>query len=591
MQFFERTVLCGEVKAEHVGKKITLAGWVNKRRDHGGLIFIDLRDRSGLMQLVFNPASSKEAHDQAHQLRSEFVIAISGTVVNRSAQTVNPALPTGHFELHVTELEILSKSKTLPFSLEEAATVDEELRLKYRYLDLRRPEMHAKLALRHKVIFAMREFLQAEGFYEIETPILTKNSPEGAREFIVPSRIYAHQFYALPQSPQLYKQLLMAGGMERYFQVARCFRDEDSRADRQPEFTQLDVEMSFIQEKDIQSLMERLIAFVWKKTLNITIPTPFPRMAYDDAFAQYGSDKPDLRYELPIQDITSTFANTELSFLRTILGNGGKVGALHVNNHNFARSELDGWVAKAQQFGAKGLLWIRVKDGVVESPVAKFLPPTFVIDMQQIIPTFGNGSTLFIIAGKYKDAWTLLGRLRQELAVALSMIPQGQFNFSWVTDFPLFEYDEESKQWNSVHHPFTQPQPGWENQEREAMKARTYDMILNGIELGGGSIRIHTAQMQDKVFDMLGLSKEVAQKKFGFLLEALDLGFPPHGGIALGIDRMLMLMTNSTSIREVIAFPKTQRFYDPLMDSPTDVEERQLKDYGLRLLPIVEKKN
>ena len=465
MQFFERTVACGLVKAEHLGKTITLSGWVNKRRDHGGLIFIDLRDRYGLMQLVFSPEFGKEAHEQAHQLRSEFVITVHGRVVDRTPATINSALATGQWELHVDKLEILSKAKTLPFTLEEAAGVDEELRLKYRYLDLRRPEMHAKLALRHQVVFAMREFLQQQDFYEIETPILTKNTPEGAREFIVPSRIYERHFYALPQSPQLYKQLLMAAGMERYFQIARCFRDEDSRADRQPEFTQLDIEMSFIEEGDIQSLMEKLLAFVWKKALNVDIALPFQRLTYDVAFSQYGSDKPDLRFALPIQDISSAFATTELTFLRAVMDKGGKVGALHVADHAFTRSELDSWVSKAQLLGAKGLLWMRVKDGVVESPVSKFLPANFIEQVQKNIPTFKDGSTLFIIAGPYKDAWTLLGRLRQELGAALGMIPEGLFNFSWVTDFPLFEYDEQSKQWNSVHHPFTSPQAGWEHQE------------------------------------------------------------------------------------------------------------------------------
>ncbi|HZW60713.1 MAG TPA: aspartate--tRNA ligase, partial [Candidatus Babeliales bacterium] len=447
-------------------------------------------------------------------------------------------------------------------------------------------EMHDRIALRSKVTFAIRELMNGEGFYEIETPILTKNTPEGSREYLVPSRIYPRSFYALPQSPQLYKQLLMAGGMEKYFQIARCFRDEDSRLDRQPEFTQLDIEMSFINESLIQSLMERILAHVWKKVLNIDLTLPFPRMTHDEAFSNYGSDKPDLRYELKIQNISSAFANTELKFLKEVLIKGGNIGALVVENKEFTRSELDAWVEKAQQLGAKGLLWMRIKDeSTVESPVSKFLPADFIKQLKTIIPSLKPGCTLFVIAGPYKEAWTLLGRLRSEFGHALSLIPdQPQFHFSWITDFPMFEYDEQSKTWNAVHHPFTSPQQGWENLELSQIKARAYDVVLNGIELGGGSIRIFDAAVQSKVFDLIGLTKEQAQRKFGFLLEAQELGFPPHGGIAIGIDRLLMLMTKTASIREVIAFPKTQRAYDPMMDSPTEVEESQLKDYGLRFI-------
>lgn len=585
MQRYERTVSCGRVGAEHLGTKINLSGWVNKRRDHGGLIFIDLRDRYGIMQLVFNPDFAKDAHDQAHQLRSEYVISVTGTVVERAAGTINNDLATGRFELRVETLTILNKAKNLPFTLDEAANVDEELRLKYRYIDLRRPEMHAKLVLRNNVIFALREFMHNENFYDIETPILTKNSPEGAREFLVPSRLHHRSFYALPQSPQLYKQLLMAGGMERYYQVARCFRDEDLRSDRQPEFTQLDIEMSFIKEGDIQDVIERLIAHVWKKVLNITIPTPFKRMTYDEAFSLYGSDKPDLRFDVPIIDLTTLFANTELSFLRAILDKQGKVGALHVRK-DFSRSELDGWVNKAQKLEAKGLLWIRMKeDGTIDSPVAKFLADDFATTIKQYIPDFAPGSTLFIVAGKHTQAWTILGRLRVELGKELNMIQPNEFNFSWVVDFPLFEQDETTKNWNAVHHPFTSPQDGWQSLEPSEMKARAYDVILNGVELGGGSIRIHDAQIQDKVFDLLGLSKEQAKNKFGFLLEAQELGFPPHGGIALGLDRMIMLMCNAASIREVIAFPKTQRGYDPLMAAPAEVQPEQIREYGLLFAP------
>lgn len=585
MQRYERTVLCGRVDVEYLGAKIHLSGWVNKRRDHGGLIFIDLRDRSGIMQLVFNPDFSLHAHEQAHQLRSEYVISVTGTVVERSESTINKDVATGRFELQVEAVTVLNKAKNLPFTLDEAAHVDEELRLTYRYIDLRRPEMHAKFVLRNNVIFALREFMHNEQFYDIETPILTKNSPEGAREFLVPSRTHKRSFYALPQSPQLYKQLLMAGGMERYYQVARCFRDEDLRADRQPEFTQLDIEMSFIKEGDIQDVIERLIAHVWKKVLNIDVKVPFNRMTYDMAFSLYGSDKPDLRFDLPIVDLTQAFITTELSFLRSILDKQGKVGALCVQKE-FTRSELDSWVNKAQKLEAKGLLWIRMKeDGTLDSPVAKFLAPDFLQTIQYYVPEFGPKSTLFIVAGKQLQAWTILGRLRLELGKELNMINFNEFNFSWVIDFPLFEQDETTKSWNAVHHPFTSPQEGWQDLEPSQMKARAYDVILNGVELGGGSIRIHDAQIQDKVFDLLGLSKEQAKNKFGFLLEAQELGFPPHGGIALGLDRLIMLMCNASSIREVIAFPKTQSGYDPLMSAPTQVQEMDLQEYGLSFAP------
>ncbi len=586
MQGFKRTTGCGQVSELLLGQKITLAGWVQRRRDHGGLIFIDLRDRTGLMQLVFNPDFSKQAHADAHSLRSEYVIAIEGLVVERSGATINKDLATGRWELQVHDLSILNKAKGLPFMLEEADNVEEELRLKYRYLDLRRPVMHKNFALRHKVTFAIREVLNSEEFYEIETPILTKNTPEGSREFLVPSRIHNGNFYALPQSPQLYKQLLMASGMDKYFQIARCFRDEDLRADRQPEFTQLDMEMSFIQEQDIQGVIERLLAGIWKKALNVDISLPFKRITYDVAFSNYGSDKPDFRFGLPITDITSLFKNTELKFLKAVLDKNGKIGALHVNNKEFTRSELDGLVNRAQQLGAKGLLWMRIKDNTVESPVANFLPADFAQQLQAQFPDAKNGSTFFLIAGSYKEAWTLLGRLRLELANLLNIIPHNEFNFSWITDFPLFEYDEEKKRWEAAHHPFTSPQSGWEQLEPAQMKARAYDVVLNGVELGGGSIRIHDAAVQDKVFELLGLTKEQVQVKFGFLLEAQELGFPPHGGIALGIDRMIMLMCGAASIREVIAFPKTARGIDPMMEAPTPVDVEQLKEYGLRLAPV-----
>jgi len=585
MQRSGRTIECGNVTKDLLSKEITLAGWVYRRRDHGGLIFIDLRDRSGLMQIVFNPDFDKGAHELAHSLRSEDVIQVTGKVVKRSAETINKEMPTGELELQVQKLEILNKAKTLPFQLEEADAVDEELRLKYRYLDLRREPMQQRFALRNKVLFAMRDFLVKHGFYELETPILTKNTPEGAREFIVPSRVHKGSFYALPQSPQLYKQLLMASGFENYFQIARCFRDEDLRADRQPEFTQLDVEMSFVNEEDIMGMTEQLLAHVWKQAFGVELALPFERMTYEKAFSLYGSDKPDVRFALPISDISPLFTQTELKFLRAVLDKGGKIGTLAVHDHEFARSELDGMVNRAQKMGAKGLLWIRFKDGKPDSPVSKFLPDDFLQQLQTIMPEATEKTTLFIVAGPYENAWTTLGRLRLMLADDLKLIPANTFKFLWVTDFPLFEYDKENKVWHAVHHPFTSPQKGWEDMEQKKMKARAYDVVLNGVELGGGSIRIHQAAMQDKVFDLLGLDKATAQKKFGFLLEAQDLGFPPHGGIALGLDRLLMLMSNSASIRDVIAFPKTARGYDPLMVAPTEVDDVQLREYGLKVLP------
>lgn len=582
MKCFERTIGCGLISEELLDKEIVLVGWVNKRRDHGGLIFIDLRDRTGIMQIVFNPKISEETHKMAHNLRSEFVISVSGKVVLRDAQTINPDIPTGKFELQAEELTILNKSQTLPFSLDE--TIDEELRFKYRYLDLRRPEMLNNIAMRHKLIFAIREFMDKEGFYEVETPILTKNTAEGAREFLVPSRFYKGSFFALPQSPQLYKELLMAGGIEKYFQIAKCFRDEDLRADRQPEFTQFDMEMSFVNEPDVQSITERLLKYVFKKIFNIDLEIPLPRMNFDDAFNLYGSDKPDLRCELVINDLTKLFLDAEISFIQNVIKNGGKVGALHIKQHQFTRSELDYWVNQMMKDGAKGLLWIRYsKEKVLESPVAKFLPEDFFERVKSILPAFNYADTLFLVVDKYKTAWTHLGRLRLQLAEKLNLFDEC-IKLLWVTDFPLFEYDEEKKEWQSVLHPFTAPQVGWESLEKSKMKSRGYDIIFNGVELGGGSIRIHDANLQKKIFELLGFGKDEIEHQFGFLLKAMQLGFPPLGGIALGIDRLLMILLNCKSIREVIAFPKTQSGYDPLMDAPTKISDKKLKDYGLKLL-------
>ncbi|MGB8468110.1 MAG: aspartate--tRNA ligase [Candidatus Babeliales bacterium] len=582
MRYYERTTGCGLINTDLLHTDVVLAGWVHRRRDHGGLIFIDLRDRSGMVQLVFDNTISATAHELAHQLRSEFVIQITGRVVERSTGTVNKELATGLFEIQVSTLTILSKAKALPFMLDDADMVDEEVRLQYRYLDLRRPSMQKKLMMRNELIFAMREFLHKEGFLEIETPMLTKNTPEGAREFLVPSRMAPAHCYALPQSPQLYKQLLMASGMERYFQIARCFRDEDLRADRQPEFTQLDIEMSFIKEADVQLLIEHLLQFVLQKVCNVNIEIPLQRMTYDEAYRRFGSDKPDLRYALEIQDLTSLFADTQLKFLQTVLANKGRIGALHLSGRDLSRSELERWVEKAQQIGAKGLLWIRVgENNMLESPVQKFLPADFIDRVRTVCPHFTEGDVLLIIAGDYDEAWELLGRLRTHVAAEYNMIPADVMKWLWVIDFPVFTYDKKEKRWDAAHHPFTAPQAGWENQDQGQMKARAYDIVLNGIEIGGGSIRIFDAAMQQKIFDLLGLTREQMQQKFGFLLNAQELGFPPHGGIALGLDRLVMLLTGSRSIREVIAFPKTASGHDPLMDSPTPVDDKQLREYGL----------
>lgn len=583
----KRTIYCGLITEQFLGQEVTLTGWVNKRRDHGGLIFVDLRDRQGIMQIIFNPDFDKDAHAQAHVLRSEYVILVKGKVILRDENLINTTIATGKYELQVTHLTILNKAKTLPFSLDEGELVDEETRLKYRYLDLRRPEMQKKLQLRHEIIFAMREFFNAEGFIDIETPILTKNTMEGAREFIVPSRVHEHNFYSLPQSPQMYKQLLMAAGFDKYMQIARCFRDEDLRADRQPEFTQLDLEMSFINEEDIIAVIDRFYKFLLKKVMNIDVQTPIKRITYDYAFSNFGSDKPDLRYDLKIQDFSSLFVNTELKFLKSVVASGGHVGGLHVSGKAYSRSELLGWVDKAMKFGAKGLLWIRFNEECKhESPVSNFLPENFFDQVKKsICPTLAAGDTIFLIAGEYEEAWTLLGRLRCELAQDLQLIPDNELNFSWVTDFPMFEYNKEDKRWYSKHHPFTSPQAGWENLEQKDIKARAYDLVLNGVELGGGSIRIHDSVVQKKIFNMIGMSDEAAQNYFDFLLESQEMGYPPDGGIAFGVDRLVMLLTNSKSIRDVIAFPKNQRGYDPMMKAPSEVEEQKLELYRLKYLP------
>ncbi len=584
MKRFVRTVGCGNVRKEHVGTSITLCGWVNRRRDHGNLIFIDLRDRSGLMQIVLDPAVAPQAHKAAESVRNEYVLSVTGTVKERIPGTINEQLPTGAWELHVETLEILNKAKTLPFQLEDGNRVDEELRLRYRYLDLRRPEMAQFIAMRHKIIATIRQALYAQDFYEIETPILTKNTAEGAREFLVPSRLMRGQCYALPQSPQIYKQLLMASGMERYFQIARCFRDEDLRADRQPEFTQMDMELSFVNEADVMGVIEGLLATIFKTHFNQEISLPLPHVTFDEAFSNYGSDKPDLRFELKINELSVAFTDTTISFLKATLDQGGKIGALCVKEHNFSRSDLEHWVAKAQQNGAKGLLWIKYGEEKIEAPVAKFLPEDFASRIQQIIPSFAQGDTLFVMAGEYEETWEQLGRLRLQIGEKLNLIDRNKNSLFWVVDFPMFEYHKETKQWAARHHPFTSPKGNWREQSKGEIKARAYDVVLNGVELGGGSIRIHDPKTQADVFKLIDLDQEETQRHFGFLLEAQELGFPPHGGIALGIDRLVMLLLGGTSIRDVIAFPKTQSGADPMLQAPTPIDRKKLLEYGLKVI-------
>lgn len=588
MRLMERTVGCGHVTADFVGKEIILTGWVDSRRDHGGLIFVDLRDRTGRMQLIFSPDAGKTVHETGHQLRSEFVIGVRGLVVERTPSTINNDIATGRFEMRVSDCEIFNAAKNLPFQIDHADEVDEELRIKYRYLDLRNPAMLHRLALRHELVFAMRQFFHEHGFYEIETPVITRTMPKGAREFIVPSRIYPGMFYALAQSPQLYKQLLMAGGLDRYFQIARCFRDEASRTDRQLEFTQLDLEMSFAHEETIMSMIEGLLTYVFQKVMGKSITLPLRRLSYEEAMSRYGSDKPDLRFDLPIYMCNELFADTQLNFIRAVLDRGGSIGAIHVKGCSFSHTELNRWVERAIAFGAKGLLWVACREQGLDSPVEKFLPPNFLERATHIFPTLATGDVIFFMAGPYTTTWPLLGRLRLELAKALNLIQEDRFEFLWVTDFPLLEYDEENKCWNSVHHPFTAPQEGWQQMAPGQIKARAYDVVLNGIELGGGSIRIHNRQMQQKVFDLLGLDEQSMKTEFGFLLEAQELGFPPHGGLAIGVDRLAMLMTRSSSIREVIAFPKTQRGHDPMMEAPSMIDPMLLNEYHLRITkPII----
>lgn len=580
MAGMHRSCGCGRVTEKDCGKELTLAGWVNTRRDHGGLIFIDLRDRSGIVQVVMSPQYGEDAFHKAEDVRSEYVLAIRGIVRERSPETVNPKMQTGKIEVVVSEMRVLNKAKTPPFYVEDGIDVDETVRLKHRYIDLRRPEMQRNLIMRHKIVHEMRQFLDAHDFLEVETPILTKSTPEGARDYLVPSRVNPGKFYALPQSPQLFKQLLMVSGLERYFQIARCFRDEDLRADRQPEFTQLDIELSFEDQDFILDLMEHMMQRIFKNVLNVDIQIPFKRITWDDAMNLYGSDKPDLRFDMHFYDISDLLRDTGFKVFRNVLDNGGIVKAITVKGDAaIPRRELDGLVDYVGNYGAKGLAWIGLnKDGSLKCQITKFLGEDKIREIGKFCEA-ENGDLILIIADKPKVVAQALGELRLEMARRMNLIDENEFCFRWVTDFPMFEYSEEDKRWVAEHHPFTAPRDEdvqYLLTDPSKVYAKAYDMVLNGVEAGGGSLRIYQEELQEKVFKAIGITHEEAQEKFGFLLDAFRYGAPPHAGIALGLDRLVMLMLRLGSIRDVIAFPKTQSAIDQMTQAPSEVVDMQL---------------
>lgn len=587
MAGMHRSCGCGRVTEKDCGKELTLAGWVNTRRDHGGLIFIDLRDRSGIVQVVMSPQYGEDAFHKAEDVRSEYVLAIRGIVRERSPETVNPKMQTGKIEVVVSEMRVLNKAKTPPFYVEDGIDVDETVRLKHRYIDLRRPEMQRNLIMRHKIVHEMRQFLDAHDFLEVETPILTKSTPEGARDYLVPSRVNPGKFYALPQSPQLFKQLLMVSGLERYFQIARCFRDEDLRADRQPEFTQLDIELSFEDQDFILDLMEHMMQRIFKNVLNVDIQIPFKRITWDDAMNLYGSDKPDLRFDMHFYDISDLLRDTGFKVFRNVLDNGGIVKAITVKGDAaIPRRELDGLVDYVGNYGAKGLAWIGLnKDGSLKCQITKFLGEDKIREIGKFCEA-ENGDLILIIADKPKVVAQALGELRLEMAHRMNLIDENEFCFRWVTDFPMFEYSEEDKRWVAEHHPFTAPRDEdvqYLLTDPSKVYAKAYDMVLNGVEAGGGSLRIYQEELQEKVFKAIGITHEEAQEKFGFLLDAFRYGAPPHAGIALGLDRLVMLMLRLGSIRDVIAFPKTQSAIDQMTQAPSEVVDMQLKELHIRV--------
>lgn len=592
---FKRTHNCGELREKHVDTAVVVSGWVHRRRDHGGVIFIDLRDRSGLVQVVFNPeVIDAEQFARAERLRSEYVVRIHGTVRRRLAGMENPNLATGAIEIYAEQLEVLNEAKTPPFVPDSRSEIDESLRLKYRYLDLRRPEMQEALQLRYRVTKLIRDFFDARGFWEIETPMLTKSTPEGARDFLVPSRVQPGEFYALPQSPQLFKQLLMMGGLERYFQIVRCFRDEDLRADRQPEFTQLDVEMAFVDREDVMGLMEELMAVIIKEILGKEIVLPLPRLSYIEAMDRYGSDKPDTRFGLELKDVSSLVEEVGFKVFSQTVKQGGRVKGINAEGcgARFTRREIDELVDLAGKWGAKGLAWLIVTESGVKGSIAKFFSEE---ELQRLVAGMEGkpGDLLLFVADIPRVCAEVLGRLRMYLGEKLGLIDESAINLLWITDWPLFEYNSEEGRWEAAHHPFTAPLeedlPLLET-DPERVRAQAYDMVLNGTELGGGSIRIHRRSVQEAMFRALGIDEVRARDRFGFFLEALEYGAPPHGGIAFGLDRLVMLLARRTSLREVIAFPKTASAQDLLTDAPAPAEPGQLRELHICLTPEAEER-
>jgi aspartyl-tRNA synthetase len=577
-----RDAWCGQVLDDRVGSTVRVAGWVHRRRDHGGLVFIDLRDRTGLVQLVFNPESAGGVFQLGHELRSEDVITAAGEVVRRSEETVNPELPTGEFEVRVAEATLLSDADTPPFEIESfSGEVGEEARLRHRYLDLRRDRMRQALELRHGVVRAIREFFDREGFVEVETPMLSRSTPEGARDFLVPWRREPGSFFALPQSPQLFKQLLMIAGFERYYQIARCFRDEDQRADRQLDFTQLDLEMSFVGVEDVIDVNERMLAHVFEAVDGPQIELPIPRIPYAEALDRYGTDRPDLRFALELVDVTDELRQSEFKVFRATVDGGGIVKALNVGRRDLARSALDGLIERAQELGAKGLVWaFREGDGW-RSPTAKFLSATELSALNARLEA-EEGDLLLLVADQPKLANAVLAQLRVELAERFELISDEQ-RFVWIVDWPMFEWDSEESRWDPLHHPFTAPQDEFDPEQPGDALAAAYDIVWNGQELGGGSIRIADRELQERVFETIGIGPEEARERFGFLLEALRYGAPPHGGIAYGLDRIVQRLVGADSLREVIAFPKTASGADPLTGAPAPVDEAQLRELGIQV--------